>query len=133
MGDADKPKFVFFFDEAHLLFNGMPTELLDKMVQVVKLIRSKGVGVYFITQSPSDIPDEVLAQLSNQQRPTRLHPRRAEGRARCRRVLPREPGVRLRGRHPQARHRRGALVSFLDAEGRPSIVENAKVLPPGNA
>ena len=65
VGDMDKPKFVFFFDEAHLLFNGMPKELLDKMVQVVKLIRSKGVGVYFITQSPSDIPDEVLAQLSN--------------------------------------------------------------------
>ena len=65
VGDGDKPKFVFFFDEAHLLFNGMPKELLDKIVQVVKLIRSKGVGVYFITQSPSDIPDEVLAQLSN--------------------------------------------------------------------
>lgn len=64
-GDMDKPKFVFFFDEAHLLFNDMPGELLDKIVQVVKLIRSKGVGVYFITQSPSDIPDEVLAQLSN--------------------------------------------------------------------
>ena len=64
-GDLDKPKFVFFFDEAHLLFNDMPSELLDKIVQVVKLIRSKGVGVYFITQSPSDIPDEVLAQLSN--------------------------------------------------------------------
>lgn len=65
VGDADKPKFVFFFDEAHLLFNDMPNELLSKIVQVVKLIRSKGVGVYFITQSPSDIPDEVLAQLSN--------------------------------------------------------------------
>lgn len=64
-GDLEKPKFVFFFDEAHLLFNGMPKELLDKIIQVVKLIRSKGVGVYFITQSPSDIPDEVLAQLSN--------------------------------------------------------------------
>lgn len=64
-GDLDKPKFVFFFDEAHLLFSDMPKELLDKIVQVVKLIRSKGVGVYFITQSPSDIPDEVLAQLSN--------------------------------------------------------------------
>ncbi len=63
-GDLDKPKFGFFFDEAHLLFNNMPDELLDKIVQVVKLIRSKGVGVYFITQSPSSIPDEVLAQLS---------------------------------------------------------------------
>lgn len=82
VGDADKPKFVFFFDEAHLLFNGMPKELLGKIVQVVKLIRSKGVGVYFITQSPSDIPDEVLAQLSNRiQHGLRAYtPARAEGR-----------------------------------------------------
>lgn len=65
VGDLDKPKFVFFFDGAHLLFKDMPTELLSKIIQVVKLIRSKGVGVYFITQSPSDIPGEVLAQLSN--------------------------------------------------------------------
>ena len=98
VGDLDKPKFVFFFDEAHLLFDSLSEELTDKIVQVVKLIRSKGVGVYFITQSPSDIPDEVLAQLSN---------RVQHG---------------LRAYTP--------AVSFLDEEGRPSVVENAKVLPP---
>ena len=64
-GDMDKPKLVFFFDEAHLLFNGAPKVLVQKIEQVVKLIRSKGVGIYFVTQSPSDIPDSVLAQLSN--------------------------------------------------------------------
>ncbi|MBQ9986798.1 MAG: DUF853 family protein, partial [Erysipelotrichales bacterium] len=65
VGDLDKPRIVFFFDEAHLLFSDAPKALLTKIIQIVKLIRSKGVGVYFITQSPSDIPDEVLAQLSN--------------------------------------------------------------------
>ncbi|MCV4732268.1 DUF853 domain-containing protein, partial [Escherichia coli] len=64
-GDLDKPKFVFFFDEAHLLFNDAPTALVAKIEQVVRLIRSKGVGVYFVTQSPADIPDKVLAQLGN--------------------------------------------------------------------
>ena len=66
-GDLPKPKLVFFFDEAHLLFDDMPKELTDKIVQTVKLIRSKGVGVYFVSQSPADIPDEVLAQLSTAQ------------------------------------------------------------------
>ena len=64
-GDLEKPKLVFFFDEAHLLFNGAPKALRDKVEQVVKLIRSKGVGIYFITQQPSDIPDPILAQLGN--------------------------------------------------------------------
>jgi DNA helicase HerA-like ATPase len=64
-GDLDKPKLVFFFDEAHLLFNDAPTSLVEKIEQVVRLIRSKGVGVYFVTQSPADIPDKVLAQLGN--------------------------------------------------------------------
>ena len=64
VGDLEKPKLVFFFDEAHLLFKGAPTALVDKIEQVVKLIRSKGVGVYFITQSPSDVPDTVLAPVS---------------------------------------------------------------------
>ena len=65
VGDADKPKLVFFFDEAHMLFADAPRVLVQKIEQVVKLIRSKGVGVYFVTQNPSDIPDGVLAQLSN--------------------------------------------------------------------
>ena len=65
MGDPDKPKLVFFFDEAHLLFNDAPQALLEKIEQVVRLIRSKGVGVYFVTQNPLDIPDTVLGQLGN--------------------------------------------------------------------
>src|SRR6201999_2605473 len=65
VGDVDRPKFVFFFDEAHLLFNDAPKALLDKVEQVVRLIRSKGVGVYFITQNPIDIPDNVAGQLGN--------------------------------------------------------------------
>src|SRR5690606_7356003 len=65
VGDLEKPKFVFFFDEAHLLFNDAPKALLEKIEQVVRLIRSKGVGVYFVTQNPMDIPDTVLGQLGN--------------------------------------------------------------------
>ena len=65
VGDVEKPKIVFFFDEAHLLFKDAPKALLDKIEQIVKLVRSKGVGVFFITQSPNDIPNSVLAQLSN--------------------------------------------------------------------
>ena len=65
VGDPDKPKLVFFFDEAHLLFNDAPKALMDKIEQVVRLIRSKGVGVYFVTQNPLDVPDKVLAQLGN--------------------------------------------------------------------
>ena len=65
VGDPDKPKLVFFFDEAHLLFNDAPKALLDKIEQVVRLIRSKGVGVYFVTQNPLDVPDTVLGQLGN--------------------------------------------------------------------
>ncbi len=64
-GDLEKPKLVFFFDEAHMLFNGAPQVLVDKVEQVVRLIRSKGVGVFFVTQSPADIPEKVLSQLGN--------------------------------------------------------------------
>lgn len=131
VGDLDKPKFVFFFDEAHLLFNGMPGELLDKIVQVVKLIRSKGVGVYFITQSPSDIPDEVLAQLSNRVQhglraytPAEQKAVRAAAQSfRANPAFKTEDAIMELGTGE-------ALVSFLDEEGRPSVVENAKVLPP---
>jgi uncharacterized protein len=65
VGDPDKPKLVFFFDEAHLLFDGAPKALVDKVEQVARLIRSKGVGVYFVTQNPADVPDVMLAQLGN--------------------------------------------------------------------
>ncbi len=130
-GDLDKPKFVFFFDEAHLLFNDMPTELLDKIVQVVKLIRSKGVGVYFITQSPSDIPDEVLAQLSNRIQ----HGLRAYTPAEQKAVRAAAQSFR---ENPAFKSEDvilelgtgEALVSFLNEDGQPEIVERAKILPP---
>ncbi len=131
LGDPEKPKFVFFFDEAHLLFNGMPKELLNKMIQVVKLIRSKGVGIYFITQSPSDIPDEVLAQLSNRIQ----HGLRAYTPAEQKAVKAAAASFRA---NPSFKSEDAildlgtgeALVSFLDEDGRPSVVERAKILPP---
>lgn len=131
VGDMDKPKFVFFFDEAHLLFNDMPNDLLDKIVQVVKLIRSKGVGVYFITQSPSDIPDEVLAQLSNRIQ----HGLRAYTPAEQKAV---RAAARSFRENPAFKSEEAilelgtgeALVSFLNEDGQPCVVERAKVLPP---
>ena len=130
-GDLEKPKFVFFFDEAHLLFNDMPGELLDKMVQVVKLIRSKGVGVYFITQSPSDIPDEVLAQLSNRVQ----HGLRAYTPAEQKAVRAAAESFRANPAFKSADAilelgTGEALVSFLNEDGQPEIVERAKILPP---
>ena len=131
VGDPDKPKFVFFFDEAHLLFNDMPKELLNKMIQVVKLIRSKGVGIYFITQSPSDIPDEVLAQLSNRIQ----HALRAYTPAEQKAVRAAADSFRA---NPKFKSEDvildlgtgEALVSFLNEDGQPSVVERAKILPP---
>ena len=131
VGDLDKPRFVFFFDEAHLLFNDMPSELLNKLIQVVKLVRSKGVGVYFITQSPSDIPNEVLAQLSNRVQ----HGLRAYTPAEQKAVRAAAEAFR---ENPNFKSEDvilelgtgEALVSFLDEDGKPSIVENAKILPP---
>lgn len=130
-GDLEKPKFVFFFDEAHLLFNDMPKELLDKIIQVVKLIRSKGVGVYFITQSPSDIPDEVLAQLSNRIQ----HGLRAYTPAEQKAVKAAATSFRANPNFDsqEAILELGtgeALVSFLNEDGQPEIVERAKTLPP---
>lgn len=131
VGDGDRPRFVFFFDEAHLLFDDMPRELVNRIVQVVKLIRSKGVGVYFITQSPSDIPDEVLAQLSNRiQHGLRAYTpaeqkavRAAAAAFRANPDLDAEAALGEVGTGE-------ALVSLLDEEGRPSVVQRAKVLPP---
>ncbi|MCI8451684.1 MAG: DUF853 family protein [Eggerthellaceae bacterium] len=131
VGDGDRPRFVFFFDEAHLLFDDMPKELVDRIVQVVKLIRSKGVGVYFITQSPSDIPGEVLAQLSNRiQHGLRAYTpaeqkavRAAAAAFRANPDLDAEAALGEVGTGE-------ALVSLLDEEGRPSVVQRAKVLPP---
>lgn len=131
VGDPDKPRFVFFFDEAHLLFDGMPQELEDKIVQVVKLIRSKGVGVYFITQSPSDIPEEVLAQLSNRvQHGLRAYtPNEMKAVKAAAASFRPNPAFDSVGALQEVGTGE-ALVSFLDDEGRPSVVERAKVLFP---
>ncbi len=131
VGDLDKPRMIFFFDEAHLLFNDAPKALVQKIVQVVKLIRSKGVGVYFVTQSPSDIPNEVLAQLSNKVQhalraytPTELKAVRAA--AKAFRV---NPGFDTEAALTELGVGE-ALVSFLDEAGVPTPVERAFVLPP---
>ena len=131
VGDPDKPRFVFFFDEAHLLFDGMSKGLRDKIVQVVKLIRSKGVGVYFITQSPSDIPDEVLAQLSNRIQ----HGLRAYTPAEQKAVRAAADSFRVNPAFDSAQALQDlgtgeALVSLLDEGGKPSVVQRAKVLFP---
>lgn len=131
VGDLDKPRMVFFFDEAHLLFNGMPKALLQKIVQVVKLIRSKGVGIYFISQSPSDIPDEVLAQLSNRIQ----HALRAYTPAEMKAVRAASKAFRENPAFDTqtALMELGvgeALVSMLDEKGIPTVVERAFILPP---
>ena len=131
VGDLDKPRMVFFFDEAHLLFADAPKALEQKIVQVVKLIRSKGVGVYFVTQSPSDLPDEVLAQLSNRVQ----HALRAYTPAEQRSVRAAANAFRVNPAFDTetALTELGvgeALVSFLDADGVPMPVERAFILPP---
>ena len=131
VGDPEKPKLVFFFDEAHLLFKGAPKALVDKVEQVVKLIRSKGVGVYFITQQPSDIPDAVLAQLGNKVQ----HALRAYTPNEQKAVRAAAQGFRPNPAFDtqQAILDLGtgeALVSFLDEKGRPNMVERATILPP---
>ena len=130
VGDLDKPRMIFFFDEAHLLFSDCPKALVQKIVQVVKLIRSKGVGVYFISQSPSDIPNDVLAQLSNRvQHALRATPaeqkavRAAANAFRENKDFDTETALMELGVGE-------ALVSFLDEDGIPTVVERAKILPP---
>ena len=117
VGDPDRPRLVFFFDEAHLLFDDAPKVLVDKVEQVARLIRSKGVGVYFVTQSPDDVPGDVLGQLGNRvQHALRAYTakdRRAL--AAAARELPRQPGARYRGRDPRGGDRRGG---DLDAGGQ---------------
>lgn len=131
VGDLDKPRMIFFFDEAHLLFSDAPKALEQKIVQVVKLIRSKGVGVYFISQSPSDIPDDVLAQLSNRiQHALRAYTPAEQKAVRAAAKAFREnPAFNAE----QVLMELGvgeALVSFLDENGIPGIVQRAKILPP---
>jgi DNA helicase HerA-like ATPase len=134
VGDLDKPKLVFFFDEAHLLFKDAPAALVERIELVVRLVRSKGVGVFFVTQNPLDVPDTVLAQLGNRVQ----HALRA--------FSPRDQkAVKAAADTMRANPKLGdmataitelavgeALVSFLDAKGRPSVTERVFVLPPGS-
>jgi hypothetical protein len=131
VGDLDKPRLVFFFDEAHLLFDDAPKPLLDQVEQIVRLIRSKGVGVYFCTQSPLDIPDDVLGQLGNKVQ----HALRAftpKDQKSVRAVAENfRPNPKLDAAAAVQELAVGeALVSFLDAKGIPSIVDRALIAPP---
>lgn len=131
VGDLEKPKLVFFFDEAHLLFNGAPKVLLDRIEQVVRLIRSKGVGIYFITQSPLDVPESVLGQLGNrvQHALRAFTPKDQKAVRAAAETFRANPGLDVAAVITELAVGE-ALVSFLDAEGRPGIVERAWVLPP---
>ncbi|MBQ6135066.1 MAG: DUF853 family protein [Bacilli bacterium] len=131
VGDLEKPKMVFFFDEAHLLFNNMPSYRLKQITQVVKLIRSRGIGLYFISQSPSDIPDEVMAQLGNRVQ----HTLRAYTPSEQKAVKAAADAFRSNTKFNtmEAILTLGtgeALVSFQNAEGEPEIVERVTILPP---
>lgn len=130
-GDLEKPRMIFFFDEAHLLFEDAPKMLLQKIEQIVKLIRSKGVGVYFVTQIPTDIPDDVLAQLGNKvQHALRAYTPKDQKAVRATaqsfRVNPDFDTEQVLGELGIGE----ALISFLDEEGIPGIVQRAFVLPP---
>ncbi|MFV0507280.1 MAG: helicase HerA-like domain-containing protein [Bacteroidales bacterium] len=131
VGDLDKPKLVFFFDEAHLLFNDMPKMLLEKVEQIVRLIRSKGVGVYFITQNPSDIPDTILGQLGNRvQHALRAYTPKDQ---KAVRVAAQTFRTNPKYDTEQVITELGTgegLISFLDEKGAPSVVERAYILPP---
>jgi hypothetical protein len=131
VGDVDKPKMVFFFDEAHLLFNDAPKALVEKIEQVVRLIRSKGVGVYFVTQNPLDIPESVLGQLGNrvQHALRAFTPKDQKAVKTAAQTLRQNPKIDTE----KAIMELGvgeALVSLLDAKGRPGVVERAFIAPP---
>jgi DNA helicase HerA-like ATPase len=131
VGDLEKPKLVFFFDEAHLLFTDAPRPLLEKIEQVVRLVRSKGVGVYFITQNPLDIPDMVLGQLGNrvQHALRAFTPRDQKAVKAAAETFRGNPKIRVETVIGELGVGE-ALVSFLDAKGTPGIVERALVYPP---
>jgi hypothetical protein len=131
VGDLPKPKLVFFFDEAHLLFNEAPKALLDKIEQVVRLIRSKGVGVYFVTQNPLDVPDKVLAQLGNRvQHALRAFTPRDQKAVKAAAETFR-PNPELDTAQVITELGKGeALVSFLEGNGTPSMVERTLICPP---
>ena len=131
VGDLDKPKVVFFFDEAHLLFNDLPSYMLTKITQIVKLIRSKGIGLYFISQTPNDIPNEILAQLSNKVQ----HTLRAYTPADQKIVKAVANSFRTNPAFNTEEAILGlgtgeALISFANEKGEPTVVEKATILPP---
>ncbi len=130
-GDLEKPKLVFFFDEAHLLFDSAPKVLTEKIEQVVRLIRSKGIGIYFITQNPADIPDNILGQLGNKvQHALRAFTPKDQKSIRAAAQSFRTDGT-INVETEITNLKVGeALISFLDEEGRPSIVDIATILPP---
>ncbi|KAF6665065.1 DUF853 domain-containing protein [Pantoea sp. EKM101V] len=132
-GDLDKPKLVFFFDEAHLLFTDAPPVLLEKIEQVMRLIRSKGVGVWFVTQNPADIPDRVLGQLGNrvQHALRAFTPKDQKAVKTAAETLRANPAFDS-AEAIQALGTGEALISFLDAKGSPSVVERAMVIAPGS-
>jgi DNA helicase HerA-like ATPase len=132
VGDPEKPKLVFFFDEAHLLFTDAPKALLDKIEQVARLIRSKGVGVYFVTQNPLDVPDVVLGQLGNRVQHALRRSRRASKAVRSAAETMR-PNPKFSVEQVITELGVGeALVSLLDEKGRPGVTERALIVPPAS-
>jgi DNA helicase HerA-like ATPase len=133
VGDLEQPKLVFFFDEAHLLFNEAPKALVERIELVVRLVRSKGVGVYFVTQNPLDIPDTVLAQLGNrvQHALRAFTPRDQKAVKSAASTMRANPKLDIEQAITELAVGE-ALVSFLDEKGRPSVTERLYVLPPGS-
>jgi len=133
IGDPEKPKLVFFFDEAHLLFKDAPAALVERIELVVRLVRSKGVGVYFVTQNPLDIPDSVLGQLGNRvQHALRAYtPRDQKAVAATAQTMRPKAGLNIEAAITELGVGE-ALVSFLDAKGRPCETERVFVLPPAS-
>jgi uncharacterized protein len=133
VGDPEQPKLVFFFDEAHLLFDEAPKALLEKIEQLVRLIRSKGVGVYFVTQNPLDLPESVLGQLGNrvQHALRAFTPKDAKAVKTAAETL--RPNPKIKAERAITELEVGeALVSFLDAKGTPAMVERAYIVPPAS-
>ena len=133
VGDLDQPKLVFFFDEAHLLFNEAPRALVERIELVVRLVRSKGVGVYFVTQNPLDIPDSVLAQLGNrvQHALRAFTPRDQKAVKAAASTMRANPGLDVETAITELAVGE-ALVSLLDEKGRPCVTERVFVIPPGS-
>lgn len=131
IGDSEKPKLVFFFDEAHILFNEMPDHIIKKIIQIVKLIRSKGIGLYFISQTPNDIPDEILSQLGNRiQHVLRYYTKTDE-----KTIKSAADSFRINPNLDTFNEIKSlktgeALISLLNENGEPEIVEKVTILPP---